>query len=111
MGLGGAAFPTFRKLTLPAGVTVDTLASAVEAMGGLKMDFLVINSLNDIAAAIKMKKALTKSDDKDKKDEKKGGDEVTLDDYLQALSVLDSEAASKARPKEDFRSQIAYYRK
>jgi DNA polymerase III alpha subunit len=29
-------------------------ASAVEAMGGLKMDFLVINSLNDIAAAIKM---------------------------------------------------------
>lgn len=27
-------------------------AGAVEAMGGLKMDFLVINSLNDIAAAI-----------------------------------------------------------
>jgi DNA polymerase III alpha subunit len=29
-------------------------ATAVEAMGGLKMDFLVINSLNDIANAIKM---------------------------------------------------------
>lgn len=59
-----------------------------------------------VAAAIKMKKALTKSDDKkdektkDKTDDKAAdkdgkGDEVTLDDYLQALSVLDSDAASK----------------
>jgi hypothetical protein len=63
-----------------------------------------------VAAAIKMKKALTKSDDKkdakkddtdkDKKEGKpvenaKTDDEVTMDDYLNALSVLDSEAASK----------------
>lgn|SRR5574341_1043935 len=57
-----------------------------------------------LAAAIKMKKALTadkkdekKEDEKkdgDQKDEKKDGGEVTMDDYLQALSVLDSEEAS-----------------
>jgi hypothetical protein len=75
----------------------------------------------NLAAAIKMKKALTKpaevkkeeakdggkpdekkEEKKDEKkeekpaDEKKGEtDEVSMDDYLQALSVLDSEDASK----------------
>lgn len=68
-----------------------------------------------VAAAIKMKKALTKSDDKkddkDKKDEKKDDGEATLDDYLQALSVLDSDAASKedkdkaTKVKDKFESQ------
>lgn len=82
-----------------------------------------------VAAAIKMKKALTKSDDKkdekkddkaddkDKKDDKpadkdkKEPEEVTLDDYLQALSVLDTDGASKEdkekaqKVKDKFESQ------
>ena len=68
-----------------------------------------------VAAAIKMKKALTKSDDKkddkDKKDEKKDDGEITLDDYLQALSVLDSDEATKEdkdkaqKAKDKFESQ------
>jgi hypothetical protein len=67
----------------------------------------------NLAAAIKMKKALTKpaevkkeeAKDGDKPDEKKEEkpadkkkeetDEISMDDYLQALSVLDSEDASK----------------
>jgi len=57
----------------------------------------------DLAAAIKMKKALTKDGEKkdgDKKEDKpaeasKESDEVSMDDYLQALSILDSEDASK----------------
>jgi hypothetical protein len=68
----------------------------------------------NLAAAIKMKKALTKpaeakAKDGDKPNEKKEekkdekladekkeeADEVSMDDYLQALSVLDSEDASK----------------
>ncbi len=68
-----------------------------------------------VAAAIKMNKALTKPDDKDKKDEKqddKGkSDEATLDDYMQALSVLDATDASKEdkekaqKVKDKFESQ------
>lgn len=61
----------------------------------------------NVAAAIKMKKALSSGDDKGKekdkaKDDKpkddKGkadADEVSMDDYLKALSVLDSDDASK----------------
>jgi hypothetical protein len=72
----------------------------------------------NLAAAIKMKKALTKPADakpaepardgekpdekkEEKKDEKPAeekkeeSDEVSMDDYLQALSVLDSDGASK----------------
>lgn len=45
----------FIPLTVIGGVTcTQPTAGAVEALGGLKMDFLVINSLNDIAAAIQM---------------------------------------------------------
>ena len=72
-----------------------------------------------VAAAIKMKKALTKSDDKkddnakkdDKAAEKKADAEIAFDDYLQALSVLDSDAASKEdrdkaqKVKDKFESQ------
>lgn len=70
---------------------------------------------HQVAAAIKMKKALTKADDKDKKDEKKDdkgkGEEVTLDDYMQALSTLDAAEASKEdkdkaqKIKDKFESQ------
>ena len=56
----------------------------------------------NVAAAIKMKKALTssgdKGKDKDKAKDDKGkadADEVSMDDYLKALSVLDSDDASK----------------
>ena len=77
-----------------------------------------------VAAAIKMKKALTKSDDKkdnkdkntDKKDDmaaekEKKADDIAFDDYLQALSVLDSDAAGKEdkgkaqKVKDKFESQ------
>ena len=65
-----------------------------------------------VAAAIKMKKALTtKSDDKKDDKDKKDDGEVTLDDYLQAHSVLDSDAASKEdkdkaqKAKDKFESQ------
>jgi hypothetical protein len=66
-----------------------------------------------VAAAIKMKKALTKSDDKDKKDDNDKGksDEVTFDDYMQALSTLDADGASKEdkdkaqKIKDKFESQ------
>lgn len=77
-----------------------------------------------IAAAIKMSKVLNKGDDKDKdakkadeaqaKEEKKdkpSDGEVTMDDYLQALSVLDSDEASKEdkekaqKAKDKFESQ------
>jgi hypothetical protein len=56
-----------------------------------------------IAAAIKMAKALGKSEDKaedrdkdhkEKKDEPSDA-EITMDDYLVALSILDADAASK----------------
>jgi hypothetical protein len=57
-----------------------------------------------IAAAIKMKKVLSKSkDDKkdsEKKEDKKEGDEVSFDDYLQALSTLDSDDASEEDKKK-----------
>lgn len=56
-----------------------------------------------VAAAIKMKKALTKSDDKKDgdKDKKDGeSDEVTMDDYLKALSDVDSEDASEEDKKK-----------
>jgi uncharacterized protein YfbU (UPF0304 family) len=55
-----------------------------------------------VAAAIKMKKALTKGDDKkDDKDKKDGdSDEVTMDDYLKALSDVDSEDASEEDKKK-----------
>lgn len=81
-----------------------------------------------IAAAIKMAKVLSKGsdkaqekatektgEDKDKdKEEKKdkpSDDEITMDDYLVALSVLDADAASKEdkekaqRVKDKFESQ------
>jgi hypothetical protein len=73
-----------------------------------------------VAAAIKMKKALTsdekkeeaKGEDKDaEKDEDKKDAEVTMDDYLQALSVLDSEDAGDdekeqaKKVKEQFEGQ------
>ena len=72
---------------------------------------------HQVAAAIKMKKALTKPDekDKDKKDDKKEdkgkSDEVTLDDYMQALSTMDSADSSKEdkdkaqKIKDKFESQ------
>lgn len=80
-----------------------------------------------VASAIKMAKVLNKSDDKDvegkdkkpvdadkareeKKDEPSDA-EVTMDDYLQALSVLDSDEAGKEekekaqKMKDKFESQ------
>ncbi len=86
----------------------------IEAHGPLTDD-----EKKDLAAAIKMKRALSKpaagvaegekQDDKpdskpaegEKQDEKPAAapaapaEEVSMDDYLQALSVLDSEAATK----------------
>ncbi len=55
-----------------------------------------------VAAAIKMKKALTKDDKKDGDKDKKDGDsdEVTMDDYLKALSDVDSEDASEEDKKK-----------
>lgn len=84
-----------------------------------------------IAAAIKMARVLNKTNDKDSekasadKDKKSGGEdkgkdekndmppdtEVTMDDYLVALSVLDSDEASKEdkekaqKMKDKFESQ------
>ncbi len=70
----------------------------------------------DLAAAIRMKRALTQGGEKKEKDEDEkqppaAKEEVSMDDYLQALSVLDSDAASpedkeKAQKiKEQFESQ------
>ncbi len=76
-----------------------------------------------LAAAIKMKKALTKGDDKgkddkEKKDDKAGKDdkdkkdddkaEVSMDDYLKALSVLDSEEASKEEKEKAQKAKDAF---
>ncbi len=45
VGLGGAAFPTFRKLTLPAGVTVDTLVvNGAECEPYLTSDYRIMLS-------------------------------------------------------------------
>ncbi len=71
-----------------------------------------------MAAAIKMKKALTKPAEKkdeksgDKQDEKAAAEEVSMDDYLQALSVMDAEGTTEDEKKraktviEKFESQL-----
>jgi len=52
---GNRPIHEFIPLTKISGITCTQFtASAVEAMGGLKMDFLVVNSLNDIANCIKL---------------------------------------------------------
>ncbi len=68
-------------------------------------------ALNDdekkqMAAAIKMKKALTKPAEKkdekpdDPKDDKAAAEEVSMDDYLQALSVMDAEGTTEDEKKQ-----------
>ena len=53
--IAGHPISDFIPLTKIGGVTCTQFAApAVEAAGGVKMDFLVVNSLRDIAAAIKM---------------------------------------------------------
>ena len=77
----------------------ETAKTLIKEHGDLSAD-----EKKELAAAIKMKKALTKDKDKkddDKKDDgkkddgKKDDDEVSMDDYLEALSILDSDDASK----------------
>ena len=79
-----------------------------------------------IASAIKMAKVLSKGSDKaqekatektgedkdkEEKKDKPSDDEITMDDYLVALSILDADAASKEdkekaqRVKDKFESQ------
>ena len=55
-----------------------------------------------IASAIKMKKALESKEDtkKDKDEKEEDKDEVSMDDYIQALSVLDSDGASEEDKKQ-----------
>ena len=64
---------------------------------------LTADEKKQIGSAIKMRKQLKqeaeKKKDGDKPDEKKD-DEVTMDDYLQALSVLDSEGATAEEKKQ-----------
>ena len=53
--VAGRPIKEFIPLTKIGGVTCTQFtAAAVEAMGGLKMDFLIVNSLNDIQAALEM---------------------------------------------------------
>jgi hypothetical protein len=65
----------------------------------------------NLAAALRMKRALSKDAPKPADGTPATDEEVSMDDYLQALSVLDSEAASaedKANAqtiKEKFESQ------
>jgi hypothetical protein len=87
----------------------DTAKKLIEEHGALSDE-----EKKQLAAAIKMKKALTKDKDeeKDKADkkeekgdedkdkEKKDDDEVSMDDYLKALSVLDSDDASEDEKKK-----------
>jgi DNA-directed RNA polymerase subunit H (RpoH/RPB5) len=70
----------------------ETAKSIIKEHGALSDE-----EKKSVAAAIKMKKALTPKDNKkdDKKEDKKDSEEVSMDDYLKALSVLDSEGASK----------------
>lgn len=93
----------------------DTAKKLIEEHGPLSDE-----EKKQIAAAIKMKKALTgdekkeeaKGEDKDAEEDKDQKDaEVTMDDYLQALSVLDSEDAGDdekeqaKKVREQFESQ------
>jgi hypothetical protein len=118
------SFDALMKILEQKGAIPDEDAAKVLKENGPLTD----EEKKQVAAAIKMKKALTKSDDKkddkdkdakkeEKKDDKpadkdkKAGEEVTLDDYLQALSVLDSDDSSKEdkekaqKAKDKFESQ------
>jgi len=101
--------------------TFDELMKVLDAKGDIPTDDagkaikehgpLTDDEKKQLAAAIKVKKALTQGSDKDKKDDNKDKDEVTLDDYMNALSVLDSSEASKEdkekalKAKDKFESQ------
>ena len=103
----GKAFDELMKLLDEKGEIPDAEAKKIIEEHGVLSD----EEKKQMAAAIKMKKALTeKKDDKkpeakdggkadaDKKDDKKSDDdvpdEVSMEDYIQALSILDSEDAS-----------------
>jgi hypothetical protein len=105
--------------------TFDELMKMLEDKGAIPDDEatrlikehgpLTDDEKKDLAAAIKMKKALTPGGEKKDKEEgekkAEATEEVSMDDYLNALSVLDSEAASQEekakaqKVKEQFESQ------
>ncbi len=93
-------FDELMKILNDQGEIPDEKAKAIIAEHGPLSE----EEKKQLAAAIKMKKALTKKDDQ-KKEDKPGDGEVSMDDYIQALSVLDSEAAT-AEEKEKAKKVI-----
>ena len=105
------SFDAIMKVIEETGEIPDEKAKTIITENGP----LEADEKKQIAAAIKMRKQLQASAATKKKDDKEGGDkpdaaakegdkkaddEVTMDDYLQALSVLDSEGATEEEKKK-----------
>ena len=99
-------FDELMKVLDEKGEIPDDTAKALITEHGALAD----EEKKQLAAAIKMKKALTKPAEKkdekpgdkqdDKKDEKAAPEEVSMDDYLQALSVMDAEGTTEDEKKQ-----------
>ncbi len=87
----GKSFDAIMEIVQKEGKIDDDKAKEIIAEHGPLSD----EEKKQVASAIKMKKAL-----EGKEEDKKSGDEVSMDDYIQALSVLDSEGASEEDKKK-----------
>jgi hypothetical protein len=84
------AFDEIMKIIGEKGEIPDEKAKEIITEHGA----LTADEKKEVAAAIRMKKALTG------KEQPTSGDEITLEDYMAALSVLDSDGASEEDRKK-----------
>jgi hypothetical protein len=95
-------FDALMKVLDEKGEIPDEMAKELITEHGALTD----DEKKQLAAAIKMKKALTKpagqKDEKsgDRKDDKAAVEDVSMDYYLQALSVMDAEGATEDEKKQ-----------
>nr|MBN1228682.1 hypothetical protein [Anaerolineae bacterium] len=90
------SFDAIMKIIEETGSIPDEKAKAIiDANGPLEGD-----ERKQIASAIKMKRALESKEGEPGKADESSADEVSMDDYLQALSVLDSDEASGEEKKK-----------
>jgi hypothetical protein len=87
----GKSFDAIMEVIQKEGKVDDDKAKAIITEHGPLSD----DEKKQVASAIRMKKALEGKDD-----EKKDKEEVSMDDYIEALSVLDSEGASEEDKKK-----------
>jgi hypothetical protein len=87
----GKSFDAIMEIVQKEGKIDDDKAKEIIAEHGPLSD----DEKKQVASAIKMKKALEGKDEG-----KKDADEVSMDDYIRALSVLDSEGASEEEKKK-----------